>query len=89
MKYLIAQGPAYYGVEIRPLTDDEYDKVKADMNTRDVALGHNEGGGTYLIDQTDDGTLLILTDSGGFDTGWREEGRKALAGALKTAGVKP
>lgn len=89
MRYLIAQGPGYYGVNIQPIED-----VAAGMAVERYLLEH--GGGVHIDGNQAivglheaDGTSLILTpaDMPGFDTGWWEEGEQALMKVLEACGI--
>jgi hypothetical protein len=84
MKYLIAQGPGYYGVNIREISD----RQAADLVKQEgwAPADQVEGADYVHIKVCGDGTCLIVAGQGkrsaGFDTGWWDEGEKALDEAL-------
>lgn len=89
-RYLIAQGPAYYGVEIYgPLTEEEYNRLREEMRIRgadmEIDATAEEGEECWSL-EANDGTVLILTPKSGFDTGWRDKARQAIKDLCNKAG---
>lgn len=93
MRLLIAQGPGFYGVNVRMITEATYERLLAKdeyswTSEGDPAEGRgNEGA---MLAMTENGTSLIMTESfdpgtetGGFDTGWWVEGQLAIEEVLK------
>lgn len=97
MRLLIAQGPGYYGVNVRVIDEATYERLLAKEEYRWMADDLTSGDFDCvmgLLESTDDTngkTILIMTrdfeemqnHSAGFDTGWWSEGEKALDEALK------
>jgi hypothetical protein len=79
MRYLIAQGPGFYGVNIRQVPDDFEPKCGEGWT---VVTGGSEPQPVWVA--TFGQTSVILTPtvednaSSGFDTGWWKEGEAAL-----------
>ncbi len=81
MRLLIAQGPGYYGVNIRILSDEEGAAVEKVLDVE-----HTVPPDYPIMNfaSSSCGTSLILTgkidihQSNGFDTGWWSEGEAAL-----------
>ena len=81
MRYLIAQGPAYYGVNMRHLTDEQAEKVEAEM-LKWSSVEKTANGEVRI--NSENNTTIVLTAPGmdGFDTGWWDEGEQVLARLL-------
>lgn len=105
MRYLIAQGPGYYGVNIRQIDEatyerllgkDEYAWSSSVADPTDLTNGVHcawqdpeiNGGNTTMLFMTQEVTREAphtgnVKPSTGFDTGWWDEGERALDEVLK------
>lgn len=89
MRLLIAQGPGFYGVNIRIIDEETYERLlaKYDWKPEEVGGAEFDSVGVGL----ENGTTLVITQdiephekfSVGFDTGWWDEGEDAIKEALK------
>lgn len=85
MKLLIVQGPGYYGVNIRVITEEQASKMMIDLDGE--ACYDFEGVEFW---QNDDGAMVFICDlpktpdvSTGFNTGWMVEGEALIDRLLK------
>lgn len=95
MRYLIAQGPGYYGVNIRKVNEEDVKAIMHAMADHNMMAEKIMDNTVDYTCQMDDGTCLILTkpvhdepgttvrEAAGFDTGWWDEGNAAIAKVLK------
>ena len=87
MRLLIAQGPGFYGVNIRMINEATYERLLSKFEwTQQVGDGEFDSVHTMI-----DETMLVMTQdiephekfSIGFDSGWWTEGEQAIEKALE------
>lgn len=88
---LIVQGPGYYGVNIRSLTEEEAVAVEAKLrelsrtDPDNERIHENTLGDGEIMYAMPDGTTVILTQANGFDTGWWDQGEAVIDQLLSPA----
>ena len=103
MRLLIAQGPGFYGVNIRIIDEATYERLLAKYEWKPEDTIDNSNFDSVhtivpasdpdrkFIDDPGGPTMLVMTQdiepheqfSVGFDSGWWEEGERAIEEALK------
>ncbi len=90
MRLLIAQGPGYYGVNARMITEITARKIAAVVG-KPLPIEASDAMIWMTVNAEGNATTLVVTallegnTSAGFDTGWWEEGEKELDEIIREA----